>query len=195
MIPNDPAVDYGFSTSGGRYKITISNIFNGFLRNSRDVRLIRHVSFLHESDVVSWMILRIGSAKDTTGWIQAPEVLTYGGMAEDGRYRGYGRAVDIWSIGCVVLQMVTDTTGSIGWVEFWRWCFQSTGRAPWPDMHPFQITMRVSLELWSFYAILCTKHIFWLLVLTCPSPVFLLIFRWWQLAAIKPTWWVVVKIQ
>nr|CDJ82576.1 Serine threonine protein kinase-related domain containing protein [Haemonchus contortus] len=45
-------------------------------------------------------------------------------MAEDGKYRGYGRAVDIWSIGCVVLEM-------------------STGRRPWPDMHPFQITMKV----------------------------------------------------
>lgn len=38
--------------------------------------------------------------------LQAPEVLTYGGMTEDGKYRGYGRAIDIWSIGCVVLEMV-----------------------------------------------------------------------------------------
>ncbi|EYC09452.1 hypothetical protein Y032_0060g3126 [Ancylostoma ceylanicum] len=67
-----------------------------------------------------------GEIAEYAGTVQymAPEVLTYGGMAEDGRYRGYGRAVDIWSIGCVVLQM-------------------STGRAPWPEMHPFQITMRV----------------------------------------------------
>ncbi|KAK5970757.1 Kinase domain protein, partial [Trichostrongylus colubriformis] len=67
-----------------------------------------------------------GEIAEYAGTVQymAPEVLTYGGMAEDGKYRGYGRAVDIWSIGCVVLEM-------------------STGRRPWPDMHPFQITMRV----------------------------------------------------
>ncbi|KAJ1363598.1 hypothetical protein KIN20_023495 [Parelaphostrongylus tenuis] len=67
-----------------------------------------------------------GEIAEYAGTVQymAPEVLTYGGAAEDGRYRGYGRAVDIWSIGCVVLEM-------------------STGRRPWPDMHPFQITMRV----------------------------------------------------
>ncbi|KAK6727763.1 hypothetical protein RB195_005444 [Necator americanus] len=67
-----------------------------------------------------------GEIAEYAGTVQymAPEVLTYGGKAEDGRYRGYGRAVDIWSIGCVVLQM-------------------TTGRAPWPEMHPLQITMRV----------------------------------------------------
>uniref|UniRef100_A0A7I4XY50 Protein kinase domain-containing protein n=1 Tax=Haemonchus contortus TaxID=6289 RepID=A0A7I4XY50_HAECO len=67
-----------------------------------------------------------GEIAEYAGTVQymAPEVLTYGGMAEDGKYRGYGRAVDIWSIGCVVLEM-------------------STGRRPWPDMHPFQITMKV----------------------------------------------------
>ncbi|KAK6057737.1 kinase domain protein, partial [Cooperia oncophora] len=67
-----------------------------------------------------------GEIAEYAGTVQymAPEVLTYGGMSEDGKYRGYGRAVDIWSIGCVVLEM-------------------STGRQPWPDMHPFQITMKV----------------------------------------------------
>lgn len=67
-----------------------------------------------------------GEIAEYAGTVQymAPEVLTYGGMTEDGKYRGYGRAIDIWSIGCVVLEM-------------------STGRRPWPDMHPFQITMRV----------------------------------------------------
>ncbi|VDM56314.1 unnamed protein product, partial [Angiostrongylus costaricensis] len=49
-----------------------------------------------------------GEIAEYAGTVQymAPEVLTYGGVAEDGRYRGYGRAVDIWSIGCVVLEMV-----------------------------------------------------------------------------------------
>ncbi|WKX92657.1 hypothetical protein Q1695_010581 [Nippostrongylus brasiliensis] len=67
-----------------------------------------------------------GEIAEYAGTVQymAPEVLTFGGMAEDGKYRGYGRAVDIWSIGCVVLEM-------------------STGRRPWPDLHPLQITMRV----------------------------------------------------
>uniref|UniRef100_A0A158PBC9 Protein kinase domain-containing protein n=1 Tax=Angiostrongylus cantonensis TaxID=6313 RepID=A0A158PBC9_ANGCA len=43
-----------------------------------------------------------GEIAEYAGTVQymAPEVLTYGGVAEDGRYRGYGRAVDIWSIGC-----------------------------------------------------------------------------------------------
>uniref|UniRef100_A0A1I7XEI2 Protein kinase domain-containing protein n=1 Tax=Heterorhabditis bacteriophora TaxID=37862 RepID=A0A1I7XEI2_HETBA len=54
---------------------------------------------------------------------KAPEIQTFGERLEDGRYRGYGRAVDIWSIGCVVLEMIT-------------------GRRPWPDMHPYQITMK-----------------------------------------------------
>uniref|UniRef100_A0A8L8K9G5 Protein kinase domain-containing protein n=1 Tax=Heligmosomoides polygyrus TaxID=6339 RepID=A0A8L8K9G5_HELPZ len=49
-----------------------------------------------------------GEIAEYAGTVQymAPEVLTYGGMTEDGKYRGYGRAIDIWSIGCVVLEML-----------------------------------------------------------------------------------------
>lgn len=35
------------------------------------------------------------------------QVLNYGGdSGEKGAYRGYGRAVDIWSVGCVIIHMV-----------------------------------------------------------------------------------------
>ncbi|VDL79089.1 unnamed protein product [Nippostrongylus brasiliensis] len=90
-----------------------------------------------------------GEIAEYAGTVQymAPEVLTFGGMAEDGKYRGYGRAVDIWSIGCVVLEMVNSNLYlEISEILTKKYFFQSTGRRPWPDLHPLQITMRVRVQ-------------------------------------------------
>ncbi|PAV79870.1 hypothetical protein WR25_22315 [Diploscapter pachys] len=57
----------------------------------------------------------------------APEVFDYGDQREDGTYRGYGRAVDIWSIGCVVIEMLT-------------------GRPPWPKLSKMQIAWKLCSE-------------------------------------------------
>ena len=53
----------------------------------------------------------------------APEVFT-SGEEENGMLRGYGRASDIWSVGCVVL-------------------FMLTGRQPWKGMGLDQIIYAV----------------------------------------------------
>ncbi|CAD6197746.1 unnamed protein product [Caenorhabditis auriculariae] len=54
----------------------------------------------------------------------APEVFSNGNAREDGRYQGYGRMADIWSVGCVVLQMLT-------------------GHVPWPGMDKYQMTWQM----------------------------------------------------
>lgn len=62
----------------------------------------------------------VGELKHTAGTLNymAPEVLNYGGESgEKGAYRGYGRAVDIWSVGCVIIHMLT---GHIPW-EGYQW--------------------------------------------------------------------------
>ncbi|GMT07485.1 hypothetical protein PENTCL1PPCAC_29659, partial [Pristionchus entomophagus] len=62
----------------------------------------------------------VGELKHTAGTLNymAPEVLNYGGESgEKGAFRGYGRAVDIWSVGCVIIHMLT---GHIPW-EGYQW--------------------------------------------------------------------------
>ncbi|GMT17787.1 hypothetical protein PFISCL1PPCAC_9084 [Pristionchus fissidentatus] len=63
----------------------------------------------------------VGELKQHAGTLNymAPELLNYGGEigGEKGVYRGYGRAIDIWSVGCVVIHMLT---GHVPW-EGYQW--------------------------------------------------------------------------
>ncbi|CAI4228497.1 unnamed protein product [Auanema sp. JU1783] len=48
----------------------------------------------------------------------APEVVTYGGRDEKEELIGYGRAVDVWSVGCVLLNMITSEVPWKGYDSF-----------------------------------------------------------------------------
>lgn len=61
----------------------------------------------------------------------APEVFMKSGSG------GHGRAVDIWSVGCCIIEM-------------------ASGRRPWSDYDSnYQIMFKVSLQLNNYYIKLC----------------------------------------
>ena len=44
----------------------------------------------------------------------APEVVQGGSIDESGQSTGYGRKCDVWSIGCVIIQMATGKPPWVG---------------------------------------------------------------------------------
>ncbi|CAB3408523.1 unnamed protein product [Caenorhabditis bovis] len=70
-----------------------------------------------------------GEVRDVIGTVSymAPEILSRGEMTnEEGVYKGYGRSVDIWAIGCTVIHMLS-------------------GVAPWKGMDMYQLTYKICL--------------------------------------------------
>ncbi|CAI5438993.1 unnamed protein product [Caenorhabditis angaria] len=54
----------------------------------------------------------------------APEIFTYGNSDDDGNYEGYGRSIDIWAVGCTVIEMMT-------------------GSRPWKDLEVMRIMWQI----------------------------------------------------